>query len=213
MKTLNDYVGVTLYPQEMALLSPRAVQKRKVDFYLGRAAAHCALKEINVCDFPVLKGINNEPLWPQGVVGAISHCGEIALATVTHREIAAGVGIDIEIIAPKILEDIAPQVCTIREFAWVNKRNGEKTERLLMIFSAKESIFKAFFPITNVFLDFLDAELTWNEDTGSFSGKLLKSIGKDYDKGYTFEVGCRTIGKYIFTFMTLPPLGINNNLD
>ena len=102
-------------------------------------------------------------MWPQGVVGAISHCGEKALAAVTHKEIAAGVGIDIEVIAPTILEDIAQEICTIREFAWVNKRNGEKLERLLMIFSAKESIFKAFFPITNVFLDFLDAELTWND--------------------------------------------------
>jgi enterobactin synthetase component D len=210
MKTLHDYAGVTLYPQEIALLSPGAVQKHKVEFCLGRAAAHSALREINVCNFPVLKGINNEPLWPRGVVGAISHCGEIALAAVALKEIAAGVGIDIEIMDETIFEDIVKGVCTIREFVWVNERNGEKLERLLMIFSAKESIFKAFFPIANVFLDFLDAELTWNDDTGSFSGKLLKSAGKDYDKGYIFEVGCKTIDKYIFTFMNLPPTGMGN---
>lgn len=206
-KTLNDYAGVTLYPQEIKLISPRAVQKRRVEFCLGRSAAHSALKKLNICNFPVLKGINNEPLWPRGIVGAISHCDGIALAAVASKEKAAGIGIDIELVNQKIIGGIAKEVCTIRELNWVNKKNDEKLERTLMIFSAKESIFKAFFPITNVFLNFLDAELAWNEDKESFSGNLLKSAGRDYGEGYSLEVGCKTSDNYIFTFIKLPPVG------
>jgi len=210
MKTFDDYADGALYPQELELLSPKAVQKRRVEFCLGRVAAHSALKKINLYNLPVLKGNNNEPLWPSGVVGAISHCDGIALAAVAPKEKAAGIGIDIEIIDPQKIDDIAKEVCTRRELAWVNKRIDQKFERMFMIFSAKESIFKAFFPLTSIFLDFLDAELVWNEDKGSFSGDLLKSAGRNYAKGYTFEVGCRIINNYIFTFIRLPPVGIGN---
>ena len=210
MKVFRDYDDVTLYPKEMELLSPNVVQKRRVEFCLGRAAAHSALREINVSNFPVLKGMNREPLWPKGIVGAISHCDGIALAAVAAKERTAGIGIDIEQIKPTIEEDIAKYVCTLRELEWINQKNEMKIKRMLMIFSAKESIFKALFPISGVFLDFQDAELTWNEDNMSFSGKLLTQAGKDYGKGYSLEVGCRTDDSYIFTFIQLPPAGVRN---
>ncbi|MBU2699293.1 4'-phosphopantetheinyl transferase EntD [Sporomusaceae bacterium BoRhaA] len=208
-KTFYDYDEVKLYPEEVGLISLKAIQKRKVEFYLGRAAARSALRQINIYNFPVLKGANNEPLWPKGVVGAISHSGTIALAVAVLKDRTAGIGVDIELIDQNVSEDIVKEVCTFREATWVNLQQNQKIERLLMIFSAKESAFKAFFPIKNVFLNYLDAEFSWNEDIGSFSGKLLKSAGGDYEKGYTFEVGCKIIDKYIFTFMKLPPMGLD----
>jgi 4'-phosphopantetheinyl transferase EntD len=207
LKLLSDYDEVKLYPEEVGLISPKAVQKRKVEFYLGRAAAHSALSQINIYEFPVLKGTNNEPLWPKGVVGAISHSGGMAIAAATDKDKAAGIGVDIELVDRKLSEDIIKEVCTFREAAWVNMNPNQKVERLIMVFSAKESAFKAFFPIANVFLNYLDAEFLWNEDVGCFSGRLLKGAGGDYGKGYTFEVGARIIDKYIFTYMKLPPKG------
>lgn len=206
VKALQDYGRETLYLQEMELLSTKAIYKRKVEFCLGRAAAHSALSKINIFNFPVLKGENNEPLWPSGVVGAISHCDGIALAVVAPKEKTAGIGIDIEKMNPEASRDIAEQICTPLELDWVNKRKDQKDKRILMLFSAKESVFKVFFPISNIFLNFSDAELIWNEDTGKFSGKLLKNMGKYYGKGYIFEVGCRSLDEYIFTFMKLPPM-------
>lgn len=213
LKTFNDYAGVNLYPEEMTIIGHNAVQKRKIEFCLGRAAAHSALCIINVYNTPVRKGNHNEPLWPRGIVGAISHCDKIALAAVASKEKTAGIGIDIERMDPSIKEDIAKEVCTAKELDWVNKINDERLKRMLMIFSAKESTFKAFFPITNLFLNFSDAELSWNEAKGSFSGKLLTSVGEDYCRGYIFEVGCRIIDKYIFTFIKLPPAGSSNNQE
>lgn len=206
VKSLTDYNEIKLYPEEFKIISAKAVQKRKVEFYLGRAAARSALSQINIYKFPLLKGTNSEPLWPKGVVGAISHSDSIAIAITAFKDRTAGIGVDLELISRKISEDIVEEVCTFREGAWVNRNPMQKSERLLMIFSAKESAFKAFFPIANVFLNYLDAELFWNEELGSFSGRLLKSAGRDYEKGYLFEVGCRIIDKYIFTYMKLPPI-------
>ncbi|MBU2703320.1 4'-phosphopantetheinyl transferase EntD [Sporomusaceae bacterium BoRhaA] len=45
-----------------------------------------------------------------------------------------------------------------------------------MIFSAKESIFKAFFPLLNVWINCLEFELIWREAAGQFTGSLLTSF-------------------------------------
>ena len=204
MKTFNDYADLVLYPQELELLGSKVVQKRRIEFCLGRGAAHIALKKIGLCNYPILKGIHNEPLWPKGVVGSISHCDEIALAAVALKEKSSGIGLDIER-KDNNVEGIKSEVCTIRELDWVNGGNKQSSERIIMVFSAKESAFKALFPINGVFLNFLDAELIWDENKKSFSGRLLKSAGLYYGEGYIFEVGCKENENYIFTFISLPP--------
>jgi enterobactin synthetase component D len=206
MKTSDDYDELMLHPEELGLLSAKAVPKRRIEFCIGRAAAHSALSKIDINNFPILKGVHNEPLWPQGVVGAISHSGRIALAAVANEEKAAGIGIDIEMLDETISRDIVQVVCTKREAIWVNRRKDRRHERLFMIFSAKESVFKAFSPRTNRFLNYFDAELIWHEDISRFRGNLLTRVGADYGGGYTFEVGCRKFDRYIFTFMSLPSL-------
>ncbi|VBB05114.1 enterobactin synthetase component d signature [Lucifera butyrica] len=206
LKTAADYDEAVLYPEELALVSGNAIAKRRIEFCLGRAAAHSALRQININDFPVRKGPDNEPLWPPGVAGAITHSGEFALAAVTRQENAAGIGIDIELIDETVPAGLEKYICTKQEMVWVTREKSRLPERLLMIFSAKESAFKALFPLTRTFLDYAAAELVWREDTRSFSGKLLTPAGEAYNAGYIFEVGCRIVGQYIFTFMKLPPL-------
>lgn len=209
VKTFNDYNMLALDPQEILLLSPNVVEKRKIEFCLGRVAAHSALEQINIRNIPVLKGKYNEPLWPPEVVGAISHSNKIAIAVATSKSKAAGIGIDIEIIDDEISNELIKQICTVTEANWVNDSKMHKLERLLMIFSAKESILKSFFPITNKFFGFLDAELVWDKDTGTFLGTLIKNIGRGYNIGYIFTVGCRIIGRYVFTYMKLPSVDTN----
>ena len=74
-----------------------------------------------------------------------------------------------------------------------------------MVFSAKEAGFKAFFPIQRIYLGYRDAELCWRGETQSFAGTLLKDAGVDHPIGSSFEVGCRIIGSFVFSFVSLPP--------
>jgi len=206
MKTMADYDERRLYPEELELLGPKAIQKRRKEFCLGRSAAHSALSKINITNFPILKGGHNEPIWPPGVAGAISHSSEIALAAVARKEKSAGVGLDIELLDETISTDIVKLICTLREAEWVAAGKEQRIERMLMIFSAKESAFKAFFSLMNVFISYLDFELIWDETAGHFEGRLLTSIRTEYGEGYTFEVGCKKFAQYIYTFMSLPPV-------
>lgn len=193
-----------LYPEERQILSERAVPKRQHQFFLGRAAAHKALHQIGIEKSPILKGANNEPLWPLHVVGSITHTGCMAVAAATYESQALGLGLDLEEVQEKVDWDIVDRVCLPSEKAWTLEKWEERYWRLFMIFSAKESVFKALFPKTHVFFGFHDARLVWEEEKNLFAGHLCLSLSEEYKEGYTFQVGCQKLEKHVFTFMLLP---------
>ncbi|MBU2703322.1 4'-phosphopantetheinyl transferase EntD [Sporomusaceae bacterium BoRhaA] len=69
MKTTADYDEKMLYPEELELLSPKAVQKRRCEFCIGRSAAHSALSQMGINKCSVFKGANGEPIWLWGLWG------------------------------------------------------------------------------------------------------------------------------------------------
>ena len=202
----EDLGGYEPHPDELECLSPKAVEKRRTEFFLGRLAAFRALQAIGVTPQPVLKAESREPLWQDGIVGAITHKADTACAVVARKDMTCGVGVDLESLHPPVRFNISTKVCTEPEQAWLAEAPDEKDTRLKMIFSAKEAGFKAFFPIEQIYLGYKDAELAWREETQSFAGTLLKSAGDDYPIGFPFEVGCRIIDKFVFSFISLPPL-------
>jgi 4'-phosphopantetheinyl transferase EntD len=192
-----------LRPEEACLLSEKAVFKRRLEFAMGRAAAHAALAAIGR-DAPILRGRNNEPLWPPGVVGAISHTESIAVAAAALRSKTEGIGLDVESTARDVSLGITRLVCLPEEREWVEQSEEGRRARLISLFSAKESVFKAFFPIERVYLEFRDARLTPLPD-GSFSGRLLKRASARHPEGFEFAVRCRKYENHSFTYLSLPP--------
>jgi 4'-phosphopantetheinyl transferase EntD len=191
--------GFALSRQEMALLSPKAVKKRRDEFFLGRAACNSALKSIGIKNpGPVLKGSSNEPLWPKGIIGALSHCPGIAVCAVCHDDAFKGLGVDIEELAGDMPQDVIKLVCTNKEMEWVR---GE-LYKMKMIFSAKEAAFKAFFPSVKMYMDFKDAELKWNERKALFDATLLKRY-EPFDSSFSFEVGSIINSRYILSYTML----------
>ena len=77
-----------------------------------------------------------------------------------------------------------------------------------LLFSAKESIYKAWFPLTRTWLDFTDCELTVRSDDGTFTGRLLV-VGR-HAGGRTIERlnGRWTVhGRHILTAVWEPAAG------
>ena len=191
--------GFALSMQEIALLSPKAVKKRKDEFFLGRAACNSALKSIGIKNpGPVLKGSSSEPLWPEGIIGALSHCPGIAVCAVCYDNKLRGLGIDIEELAGDMPQDVIKLVCIDKEMEWVR---GE-AYKMKMIFSAKEAAFKAFFPSVKMYMDFKDAELKWNERKALFDATLLKSY-EPFEAGFSFEVGSIINSRYVLSHVML----------
>jgi 4'-phosphopantetheinyl transferase EntD len=177
-----------LDPREEGILGPQAVAARRVLFALGRAAARDALLEFGIADVGIRRGPGGEPLWPDGLVGAISHAPDVAVAVVGRSFDYAGLGIDVEEPARGPTARAARLVCRPSEMAWVDPESG--TQRLTMLFSAKEAVFKALFPIDHMWLGFADAELTWHAERDAFEARVLKSVGGGFSSGLILDVHC-----------------------
>ena len=92
-------------------------------------------------------------------------------------------------------------VCRPAEVDWVDADPG--TLRRTLLFSAKEAIFKALYPIESVWLGFADAELAWDEGRGGFRGRILKRVGAGYGAGLEVFIACATTPTAILSAVSL----------
>jgi 4'-phosphopantetheinyl transferase EntD len=156
-----DLVGFELHPLEAAALGDAVSDKRKRDFRLGRAAARQAvLKTGFPVTTPILRGEHREPLWPVGITGSIAHCSDYGIAAAAWQQDVPAIGVDIQLIEERYTEELIARFADPDEFDWVRSDPSLRTERAVKLFSAKESVFKALYPLRRVWFAFDVAHLT-----------------------------------------------------
>ncbi|NQZ23489.1 MAG: 4'-phosphopantetheinyl transferase superfamily protein [Colwellia sp.] len=170
----------------------RAVKKRKAEFFAGRYCAQKALVKLGVYPSTIGIGELRNPLWPIGIKGSISHNDKSAIAVVSLEKNILGIGVDIEnIIEENIIEQTKVHILQLSEMK-LRPPQGMTAEQLFtIIFSIKESFFKAAFPLVNAYFDF-DAVSIINLDSESqeVQFKLNYSLHETLPRGL-----CLT-GKY-----------------
>jgi 4'-phosphopantetheinyl transferase EntD len=191
-----------LFPEE-ALLVSRAVTRRKREFAAGRACARRALGRLGFPAGPLMSGADRAPVWPKAAVGSITHCPGYCAAAVARRGTVRSLGIDAELNQP-LPAGVAELVCTETELAWAVKhaRRGAHWEAL--VFSAKESVYKAWQPLTGEWLDYLDAQLTIDADECVFEARLLRPPHAALGKGFSsFRGKFAVTPTHVLTAVTL----------
>ncbi len=166
-----------LLPEEEACLSPRAVAKRRREFAAGRACARAALARLGVRDFPLRVESDRSPLWPRGIVGSLSHCGDYCGVAVARKGSIAGLGLDVERARP-LQDRVALMICTEAERTRLAALPDLPPGLWAMVvFCAKESTYKCFYPLARMFLDFHDVEIDLEPAAGAFTARVLKARG------------------------------------
>ena len=165
----DDAQQEPLFPEEAALVA-RAVIARRLEFASGRTCARRALRRFNVADAPILCGPRREPLWPAQFVGSITHCAGYRAAAVAHVRDATAIGIDAERHAA-LPAGVLERISLPQERAWLaTAAAGMHWDRLL--FSAKESLLKACFPLLQRTLEFHEMLIRFDPDRASFWAQL-----------------------------------------
>jgi 4'-phosphopantetheinyl transferase EntD len=149
----------------------RAVATRRREFATGRACARLALRRLGVDAVAIPAGERGEPVWPAGVVGSITHCRGYRACAVAKADEVLALGVDAEVHEP-LPVGVLEQVAFGRERAMaVDRAAGVHLDRLL--FSAKEAVYKVWFPLTRRWLGFEDVELAVDAQGGGFCARLL----------------------------------------
>jgi 4'-phosphopantetheinyl transferase EntD len=194
----EDQASYALHAEEARILSPRACGRKRVEFALGRTAAHFALGQIGFGNpAPVLRGQKGEPIWPDGIVGSITHCHPWSVAVAVQCSNGFAIGVDLETKERMHGTDISDLVCREVELDWV--RGGDFQQRLTMIFSAKEAVYKALYPLCRRYIDFKEVELTWFPEQHRFQGRFLTPLGPNVQQGQACAVHCRCHAELVFS--------------
>jgi 4'-phosphopantetheinyl transferase EntD len=173
VETFDDPPDVHLYPQEEALLR-KAVTSRRLEFGTARWCARQALAKLGLPAAPILPGPRGAPSWPDGVAGSMTHCPGYRAAALAHSSDIAAIGIDAEPDGP-LPDGVRDRIAGPEELpalaALMAAAPGTSWDKLL--FSAKESTYKAWFPLAQRWLGFTDASIRINPADGTFTVRLL----------------------------------------
>lgn len=182
-----------------------AVVKRRAEYLAGRYAARQLLQEVG-CNGVVAAGPDRAPIWPTGWLGSISHTETWAIAILTPQHFSIGLGVDIETFRPEIMWEIATAFTTPDERDVLGASNLPFETALLICFSAKESLFKALYPLVQQIFGFEAARLCeLDAHNNRFTMELTRQLTPNLRAGY------RTTGHYLIgqdgvTTIIFPPL-------
>lgn len=188
------FAGQPVVTEEVALGEPipaphpdearqvaRAVPRRQVEFAAGRHCARLALRRLGVDDVVLLNGEDRAPRWPAGIVGAITHTGDLpggycGVAVARAAEVLA-LGLDAEEAQP--LEDRLWSYVLNETERRALERAAPAERGLLakIVFSAKECFYKAQYPLTGRFLRFDEVEVALRPADNTFEAQPLVDLG------------------------------------
>lgn len=137
-----------------------AVFKRKLHYFLGRACIAQALEKLGHPRVQVETNPDRSPKWPSGILGALTHTDRWVMTAVAASGHFLGIGIDSEEISRATpIEKIAQSFADEQEKQLMHYANLPLRTWLFLIFSAKESLFKALYPIKREYFGFEHARV------------------------------------------------------
>lgn len=178
---------------------------RKIEFKLGRLCASKACELLTgkeLLSLPI--GVNRNPEWPSEVKGSISHSRCWIGAAVSNDPSLLGVGIDFEVMGRTKLQ-IGRYIRSNADIKTHHFFND--LELLTLIFSAKESLYKALYPTVKKVFGFEEAAvIDINQSTQTFQIVLSSEISSIL--GYTgktlFEGRFAIIENSCLTVLEIP---------
>lgn len=209
-ETREDHVPEVLHPSEEAVIA-RAVQKRRVEFTAVRHCARVAMDRMGIERPPLVPGDAGAPVWPSGIVGSMTHCAGYRAAAVARSDRIVALGIDAEP-DDRLPDGVLDAVSSSRERAHLSQMarmdRGPHWDRIL--FSAKESVYKTWYPLARRWLGFEDAEIEFLSG-GHFRASLsVSGLSVDQRPLHTLEGRWLATDGLILTAIALTRRPVND---
>lgn len=168
-----------------------AVAKRRAEFLAGRMCAAQALARLGAAG-AVPAAADRSPVWPAGIVGSITHCGDMAMAVALGQGSFRGVGIDLERRAACRDASLhARHFATDAELLVLQHAGIAREDHAVIAFSVKESFFKAAYPHVGRYFGF-DAVAIVAADASRRT--LTLAVAQDF--GPALRPGLQVPGEY-----------------
>lgn len=173
VEVFDDLENAVLLPGEEAAVE-RAVEVRRREFATARHCARRTLTQLGMPAVAIPVGEHGEPVWPAGISGSVTHCAGYRAAAAARADAIATIGIDAEPNAP-LSGDVLSMISRPAERDMLSALPPGSACWDRLLFSIKEAVYKAWFPLTHRWLGFDRAEVTIEPESHSFRATLLVS--------------------------------------
>ncbi|CDL79645.1 4'-phosphopantetheinyl transferase family protein [Xenorhabdus cabanillasii] len=181
---LFDKYGVT-YPTRLH----NAVTKRRAEYLAARYCTRRILKAMGYPEFQVETAKDRSPVWPEKIYGSISHSTNCAIVFAASGDKYQLIGIDIEKeIKQDTIDSVSASIINEAEAELLSKCPLSFIQAFTLVFSIKESLFKALYPHVKRFFDFHAAEIMEIDCIHrTITIKLLQTLSDEYQAGCQFH--------------------------
>jgi 4'-phosphopantetheinyl transferase EntD len=152
-----------IFPEEAPAIA-RAVIKRRIEFAAGRHCARMAMRELGHSPCGIPRGADRAPVWPEGLVGSITHSSELCAAVVAPIQVLRSVGIDMEKIGA-VPEALKERILRPDETSALDRSGSPGgADWLTLYFCLKEAAYKAFYPVARRMIEFQQMRVRVNAE-------------------------------------------------
>jgi len=193
--------GEDLLPGEEHAIA-RAVPSRRREFSAGRTCARQAMRALGARALPIPQGQDRAPVWPDGLVGSITHTQTWCAAAVARTEDGIrAIGIDVEPAEP-LDAALLRIICVEEELEALAARPTERGLLGRLIFSAKESAYKCQYQLSRTLIGFHAMHIVLDEPAQRFSAVFRKDVAP-FAKGDVLEGRYLVDRRFLMTAVTL----------
>lgn len=180
----------------------RSVATRQAEYLAGRICARDALLALTgEARIPAI-GADRAPVWPERIVGSITHSGGRAAAVVASRDHCQSLGMDIERLLPAArAERLSPEIMTLAEHARMDPAQVDTV--VTLTFSLKESLFKALYPLVGKRFYFEHAEVLHWSAQGHARLRLLTDLSPQFCSGFEIDGQFAWLEGYLLSLVTV----------
>lgn len=201
-KYYNDDMTLKLLGNNLPESLRNVAVKRKSEYTAGRYAVKQAFRLLDhTIDKEIAIGENGIPLWPQLFTGSISHTSTNAMCVVSHTDEIRSIGIDIENwFNNELFNSVASSVLTSSEYKFLNQYKSLELNIITLIFSAKESLFKALYFDVKCYFGFDAAKIVSIDlQNNTFIAELILDLNSNLKQGSQFKGIFKFYENFIFT--------------
>ena len=137
------------------------------------------MRDLGMEPLPVETAGDRSPIWPEGLVGSISHSRSLAGAAVALRGSGIrAIGLDLEEATP-LQDELVEEVCVAAEREWLAARPlGARGLLAKAIFCAKEAAYKCQYPLTRQMIGFDSIRVELSSNAPRFTAHFRESVGQ-----------------------------------
>jgi 4'-phosphopantetheinyl transferase EntD len=160
---------LALLPAEMAAFAGSVLKVRRASG-AARIVARTLMSRFGYASCAIPKSTAGMPVWPDGVVGSLAHDATVAIAAMALQRDFQSIGVDIEPAEP-----LAPDLLDIVAMPKERERIQDDPLRGRLLFSIKEAVYKAVYPLDRMFLDHHDVEVSLVDGTATVrNGRVVR---------------------------------------